>query len=162
MPLILILLILILILLYPSYTSVYLILNTHLFPVYSYIFLLHVQETGVTFAQTPRGLTVGKPQQSQKTSLPRLLSTLSLTPLYSFFNHTSLPTHCMRNRSHLRTYLARANSWETPAVSIYLPSYTSLLSSISLTPLYSLFYSYFSSYYLYKKKESTSLPRRDG
>ena len=63
-----------------------------------------------------------EPRQSQKTSLRTLWSTLSLTPRYSLFTHTSLPTQCMRNRSHLHSHATRANSWETPAVSIYLSS----------------------------------------
>ena len=69
-----------------------------------------------------------------------LLSTLSLTPLYSLFTHTSLPTPCTRKRSHLRSHAARANSWETPADSIDLPSFPSVnlvLNSI-LLPFYSL------------------------
>ena len=70
-----------------------------------------------------------------------LLSTLSLTPLYSLFTHTSLPTPCTRKRSHLRSHAARANSWETPADSIDLPSFPSV-NLILNSPLLH-FYSYF-------------------
>ena len=126
-----------------------------------FLFLLILQETGVTFAHTQRGLTVGKPQWSQWTSLPSLLilSTLSLTPLYSLFTHTSLPTPCTRKRSHLRSHAARANSWETPADSIDLPSFPSV--NLILNSLLLPFYSYFSSYSLYEKQESPShIPRK--
>ena len=125
-----------------------------------FLFLLILQETEVTFAHMPRGLSVGKPQRSQWTFLPSLLSTLYLTPLYSLFTHTSLPTHCTRKRGHLRTHATRANSWETTVVSINLPSYTSF-NYILKSPLLP-FYSNFPFYSFYEKLESPSLTRREG
>ena len=90
-------------------------------------------------------------------TLPTLLSTLSLTPLYSLFTHTSLPTPYTRKRSHLRSHAARANSWETPADSIDLPSFPSV--NLVINSILLPFYSYFSSFSLYKKQESpTHIP----
>ena len=93
-------------------------------------------------------------------TLPTLLSTLSLTLVYSLFTHTSLPIPCTKNRSQGPSNAARANSWETPAVSKDLPSYT-LVNLILNSPLLP-FYSYFSSYSVYEKQESPSLTRHKG
>ena len=93
-------------------------------------------------------------------TLPTLLSTLSLTLVYSLFTHTSLPIPCTKNRSQGRSNASRANSWETPAVSKDLPSYT-LVNLILNSPLLP-FYSYFSSYSVYEKQESPSLTRHKG
>ena len=62
------------------------------------LFLLIVQEK-VTFAQTPRGLTVGKPQRSQQTCLTSICHAL----LKSSYTSSILDSHLLKLIGHFNS-----------------------------------------------------------